>query len=570
MTTGGLTLKRRPLERRREWLVILLDRSPCTPLEGALAGLAFVALAFAVYGLHIAHGGFILDDWAYAAEYDLFGRELGLFGFADRLLNEPAALMSAGGRPLGALYFSGAYTVFGTNMALHLTWIVLLAGMLSALLFIVLRGLRVERLHAGVIAALVLVFPASDSTRLWPAAATGLVAISLYLGGLALALAGVRSEGRRAVLLHACAATLYVLSLLQYEIAAGGILLTGLLYRLAASSWRPALRRWAVDVAVLAAVLIYLRSTTTRGVASPGDQLDRLRLLQNQARTLLGQVGVQDGPTILPVAVVALVLVVGFTVARRLRYDDAIRQPLRRWLGAAVGGGIAIGAGYSIFAGAEDSFYTPLREGIGNRTNGAAMIGYAVLLYAVIVLVGLLVARALVRLRAVRTAAGPAIAVALLGAGLLGGLWIREVNDDRRAWNAAYAIDEQTVTAFRETVPHPPPGSTLYSFGLPGETSKLVLAFTADWDLTGAVRWIYRDGTLRGVPSASILPTYSGNTPENSGIACRRTSVRPKGYFWHDEDASPYGKTIFVHVPTREARVIRTPAECRRAVADFL
>ena len=46
--------------------------------------------------------------------------------------------------------------------------------------------------------------------------------------------------------------------------------------------------------------------------------------------------------------------------------------------------------------------------------------------------------------------------------------------------------------------------------------------------------------------------------------------VRPRGWFWDDADASPYGRTIFVHVPTRDVRVIRTPGECRRAVADFL
>ena len=198
------------------------------------------------------------------------------------------------------------------------------------------------------------------------------------------------------------------------------------------------------------------------------------------------------------------------------------------------------------------------------------MIGYVILLYALAVVVGLVLGRVLVWLGAARSAAGPALAIALVGAGALGGLWIREINEDRRAWNAAYAIEDQTVAVFREHVPKPPAGSTLYSFGLPGETTPLVHAFTADWDLTGAVRWLYRDETLFGVPSASIVPTYVANTEANSGIACRPTSVRPRGWFWDDTDASPYGRTIFVHVPTRDVRVIRTPRECRRAVADFL
>jgi hypothetical protein len=568
VTSGTLTVDHEPRERR--WIATLLDRSLCSWREGLLAGLLYVGLAFAVYGLHVARGGFILDDWAYASEYEIYGRDLGLFGFADRLLNDPSALMSAGGRPLGALYVSGVFTLFGDTMELHVALPILLAGALSALLYVVLRSLRIERLHAALMAALVLVFPASDSARFWPAGAVGLLALCLFLGGLAFALAGLRSTGRRAFVLHACAVVLYALSLMQYEIALGGILLSGLLYRTCTTSWRPALRRWAVDVAVVVVALLYLRSTTTRTVAEPGEQLDRLRLIQNQARTLLGQVGVQDGRTVLPPVVVVLLLVLGFLVARRLEDDDPARRHLLRWVGIAVGGAVAIGAGYVAFVGAQDDFYRPLREGIGNRTNSAAMIGYVVLLYALFVVVGLLVALGLARLGAVRSVVAPALAITLLCAGMLGAEWMRVENQHRRAWNAAYAINAQTVAVIREHVTKPAPGSSVYAFGLPGETSELVLAFTADWDLTGAVRWIFRDGTLLGVPSASILPSYSGNTAANSGIACRRASVRPRGYFWHEEDATPYGKTIFVDVPTRDVRVIGTPAECRQAVTDFL
>ena len=551
------------------FLTAALDRGVCSRRETAVFALLATLMGFSIYGLHVLNGGFILDDWAYAAEYEIHGRDLGFLGFADRLLNDPDVLLSAGGRPVGALYFAGMYSAFGSNMALHIACGVVLSITVSTLLFVVLRTLGLERVHAGVIAALVLVFPASDSIRFWPAAATSLAALSFYLAGLAVALAGLRTAGRRAVVLHGCAALLFTLSLLQYEIAAGFILLGGLIYALR-SGWRRALPRWGADVAVVGVCLLYLRSTTTRKVASASDLLDQLRLFQGEARTVLSQAGLQDGRTLIPVAGVAVVLLVAFVVLACLNPDDAVHAALRRWLATAIAGGIAIGAGYVIFAGAEDSFYRPLREGIGNRTNGAAMIGYVILLYALAVVAGLVLGRGLVWLGAARSAAGPALAIALVGAGALGGLWIREVNEDRRAWNAAYAIEDQTVAVLREHVPKPPPGSTLYSFGLPGETTPLVHAFTADWDLTGAVRWLYRDETLQGVPSASIVPTYVANTEANSGIACRPNSVRPRGWFWDDADASPYGRTIFVHVPTREVRVIRTPRECRRAVADFL
>ena len=80
---------------------------------------------------------------------------------------------------------------------------------------------------------------------------------------------------------------------------------------------------------------------------------------------MLGQAGLQDGRTLIPVAGVAVVLLVAFVVQARLTPADPIHAALRRWLATAIAGGVAIGAGYVIFAGAEDSFYRPLREGIG-------------------------------------------------------------------------------------------------------------------------------------------------------------------------------------------------------------
>ena len=387
------------------FLTAALERGGCSLRETALFALLATLVAYSIYGLHVLNGGFILDDWAYAAEYEIHGRDLGFLGFADRLLNDPGVLMSAGGRPVGALYFSGMYSVFGSNMALHIAYSVVLSITLSTLLFVVLRGLGLERVHAGVIAALVLVFPASDSIRFWPAAATSLAAISLYLAGLAVALAGLRRTGRRALVLHGCAALLYALSLLQYEIAAGFILLGGLLYALT-SGWRRALPRWGVDIAVAVIGLLYLGTTTTRRVASPSDVVDQLRLFQSEARTVLGQGGLQDGRPLVPLAGAAVVLLVAFLVQARLTPADPSRAALRRWLAIAIAGGVAIGAGYVIFAGAEDSFYRPLREGIGNRTNGAAMIGYVILLYSLAVMVGLVVGCGLARFGFARGAAG--------------------------------------------------------------------------------------------------------------------------------------------------------------------
>ena len=147
------------------FLTAALDRGVCSRRETAVFALLATLMGFSIYGLHVLNGGFILDDWAYAAEYEIHGRDLGFLGFADRLLNDPDVLLSAGGRPVGALYFAGTYSAFGSNMALHIACSVVLSIAVSTLLFVVLRTLGLERVHAGVIAALVLVFPASDSIR---------------------------------------------------------------------------------------------------------------------------------------------------------------------------------------------------------------------------------------------------------------------------------------------------------------------------------------------------------------------------------------------------------------------
>ena len=143
----------------------------------------------------------------------------GILGLADRLLTDSEIQMSAGGRPVAALYYASTHGLFGGRVELHLALAVVLAALVSVLFFLVLRTLAVERIHAAAMALLLLVFPAADATRFWLAASVSLVSLSLLLGGLLLALKGLRERGRRAVVLHAAAVACYALSLLAYEVA---------------------------------------------------------------------------------------------------------------------------------------------------------------------------------------------------------------------------------------------------------------------------------------------------------------------------------------------------------------
>ena len=56
------------------------------------------------------------------------------------------------------LYWPFMHAAFGLEFELHLAW-VLLMGITMSIALVLLRRLGMESLHAGVIAALVLIFP---------------------------------------------------------------------------------------------------------------------------------------------------------------------------------------------------------------------------------------------------------------------------------------------------------------------------------------------------------------------------------------------------------------------------
>jgi hypothetical protein len=205
-------------------------------------------------------------------------------------------------RPVQVLYWPLTQAAFGLDTGLHLAWALFTAVIMSASLYAVLRTLGLERMHSAAIAALVLIFPASDATRLWSAASIVNVGISLYLAGTLVALRALRHGGRRGVLVHAAAECLYVLSLLTYEVAAVAILLSILVYRRRAE-WRRAAPRWLADVVATAVTLAIFTSNTfyeprplfelpIRAAVLPSTYLDPLGAGQDNRTNALPAVGV--------------------------------------------------------------------------------------------------------------------------------------------------------------------------------------------------------------------------------------------------------------------------------------
>jgi hypothetical protein len=541
----------------------LLEVEPRRGRElGVVAALSLL-LAFAVYGPHLVHGGFTLDDWAMTSDSQRYTGLGGMLAHAHAFLTGNGGhgkiLMTSGTRPVASLYFALLNFAFGTHMRLYLGLALVLAALMATLTYAALRRFKLPPIHAGAIALLVILFPAADSTRLWPAAAHIQLAMSFYIAGLLLALRGVERPARQTLAFHVGSIACYALSLLTYEVATAFIFFSFVLYRTATPSWRRIFGRAVVDWVTLASVVLYLRLSKSLLANPPTpwrDMFQRARDILGQARRLIQSLGIADGPDRMPSVLIALVVIAALVVWLVTR-----DQVLRRWLVFAAGGLIILALGYTSFLPA-GVFYSPLTPGIGNRTNVASSIGYVLFIYAVLALLVRLLSRLVATVarrdgfsRAERLGAA---ALAVGAAVVLGALWIHHVEQDQRAWDRAFSIDERVLSVLRRYPGQPAPGSTIFTFGEPGTTAPLVPTFFASWDLSGAVRILWHDQTLHGIP---VVTAGSGSTPVH--VVCRSAGVVPRGFLYKPKDTSPYGRAVFVDIPHRTFHIVKDPTECR-------
>src|SRR3954471_86727 len=132
-----------------------------TRAEVAFVAVGLALLAALVYGDHVVRGGFMWDDWENAGT-TRYRYEPGFLG--------PLDLRQAAYRPVLQLLIPLPHLLFGTHAAPHLALPLLRAVCACAAFHALLRGLGVPRAYATAAAALALVFPWSDSTRLWATA----------------------------------------------------------------------------------------------------------------------------------------------------------------------------------------------------------------------------------------------------------------------------------------------------------------------------------------------------------------------------------------------------------------
>ena len=493
-----------------------------------------------MYGTHVAHGGFAWDDWRNAAttEYGLGSRFLGPFDVREALYEPGLALLL----PLPHL-------AFGLQASWHLALAALLGVAMSLCVFALLRELGLETGSSLLVALLVLVFPWSDSVRLWATAGLNQVAACLYLIGVVVALRGLAAAPARAARLARISLALYAASMLTYPVA--GLLIAGstALYRLRVP-WRAAWRRGRWDLVLAVVILGYVSLTTTKPVSAVGGGFSHAGTIADQWLTVLARAMEPFGHpargwVIFGAAAVALA---ALAAARRrarsgkLGSSAALTRSLKLWAGGAAG---ALAA-YAIFVPAEPK-YVPLAPGLYNRVGLLAAPGAAILVVGLAGAAAELVLGARGR-RRLTIAVATALGLVVLAS------WASRVHQDSLRWNDAAGWSRRVLATLESTAPHPGARRVLYVTGYPRYVAPGIPVFSSSFDLSSAGILIWGDS------GASAYPL-------NGNLRCGPRAVAPRDPSLRALERSTYGHAAVIDVGTRSATSLSSRRRCRHAAS---
>lgn len=499
-----------------------------------------LALGTLVYGPRVLNAGFAWDDWEKAGEA-LFWSQPGALG--------PLDLREALYEPGLALLLPLPHLAFGDHPALHLALAMVLGVVMSWCVYLVSRELGAPPTASAMIAALSLLFPWSDSVRLWATAGVNQVSVSLLLVGVVLALRGLAEPPSRASRLRRWSLAAYVASMLSYPVTPVLVAATTLLYGLRAP-WRRAWEWGREDLAAAVVIGLYVRFATTKPVQSVGDQLEHARTILDELGTLLARAIVPFGhlPRGLVWAGAAAIALAGWVALRRDAAPAAGRERLRVGL-SLLGGGLALSViAYLIFVPGEAKYH-PLAQGIYNRAGIAAGPGVAAAIVGLACIAGALVTGR----RASRLATSfPVIAlVVVVGAG-----WIGRVRADIDLWSRAATESDNVLAALDDRRLAIPDDAVVFTVGHPHAAGPGVPVFGASFDLDAAIK--IRRG--RQTPHA-----YPLDVP----FACGSRAAVPVDSRIRDLPSPAYGRLWVVDVERRHAWRIRSPGVCTRVRSEI-
>jgi hypothetical protein len=185
-------------------------------LQAGAVAVVLAVIAATVYGPHAVNGGFLSDSWAIRSLYVFSARTHGFGGVVDSFLTE----LNQAKRPLAAVYLVALNAAFGPHTGFWFAWLGATGALLSLSLYLLLRKLGLVFLDAGLIAIMVLIFPATNSLHFWAATVHIPAALSLAVFGFLLALMAFDAlKTPRKIALHCASLAAFVMSILLYEAA---------------------------------------------------------------------------------------------------------------------------------------------------------------------------------------------------------------------------------------------------------------------------------------------------------------------------------------------------------------
>jgi hypothetical protein len=509
----------------------------------ALMLLGFVALLALEPCLR--HGGFHLDDWSNAA--------LSLQPPGSPNLGRAISAYSGFTlyRPVLVLYLPLVYFVLGMHMHLHLALAAVLAVLAGTTFYAVLRTLGTPWLHAGLIAALAILFPWSDSTRLWATAGLVTLSVLFMLVGLFVALQGLR---RRSWRWHAWAALLYLLSILTYEATLPLIACFGALYWLR-SGWQAARWRWLADLGAVVVGGTWVGVNTTHTKSSLSGDLKHLWQIVEGGGTILGRAGLPLGSQATTLALLCLAVILASGCIAYIAFPSSFASKggwgLRSWLQMMFGGIAVATLAWVMFIPA-DRYYTPAIYGEINRVNGVAGFGLVLVIYGAFGVVGTLIGK--FRRRSMWLASTVTVLLGVILALSYAHVLRRHID----IWNSAYSAEVYAIQETKKLVPDPPSGTTIIAGSYPSYQAPWVPILAATWDYDGMVKMEYNDFSLSAIP---VLDSLGFHCKANALVVTRGDEI---------VKAISYGTVRLVNLATGEHTSPQGQLDCRREMGSYV
>jgi hypothetical protein len=479
--------------------------------RAALHDSAFLAAVTTLSWLPYVTGlGLYSDDWGFVASLHAAG------GSYSGLLE--SVMGPLGPRPVQGHVLAGLYWLFGLDIV---WWHAANGAALVAIVLLLHHSLRRLGVHRVVALAAPLVFgllPHYSTDRFWIAVFQANASVLLYAASLYADLrfvhAGPAPHGTRWAWKAAGTAAL-VASVLAYEVTATLFLVNVIVLLHAAGILRrgsPFRRSLPVALAVgsnilaLALTVAYKLSVTERADVGGGLRFRALRILTEAVPVHFGELGLGLPGRVLHAlrhypdpAVIGVSVVIGLVVAAYLLRvglpEERVLATRTGWAAVAAAGVVVFVAGYGVALMTwEIGFHA---TGANNRTAIGAALGVSLVFTAVVGwLSGLLPSK---RLR-IRAFAGGIAFIAASSTLITGTV--------ARFWVAAADMQHDLIGDLARDVPELPEGAVLLLDGVCPFHGPAPI-FATDWDVTGMLRIIYGDGSLRGdviKPSTAATP----------------------------------------------------------------